>query len=151
MKKNRQQAILQLIEQEDVSTQEELMRALNAQGFTVTQATVSRDITALKLVKVPLAQGKYKYAPAKSDSSETSDKFNAILKNSCRSVDYAGNIVAVKCYSGMANAACAAVDALIEERIVGTIAGDDTFFVLCRDEASAQSFSALLKTYMSEE
>ncbi|MBQ7596977.1 MAG: arginine repressor [Clostridia bacterium] len=148
MKKNRQEAILSLIESENVSTQEELMRALNALGYSVTQATVSRDIKALKLVKVPLSQGKYRYAPAKSETHEASDKFHAILKNSGRSVDFAGNMVVVKCFSGMANAACAAVDALIEERIVGTLAGDDTFFVLCRDETAAQTIAALLRTYI---
>ena len=150
MKRNRQEAILSLIEKENVSTQEELMQALKELGFSVTQATVSRDIKSLQLVKVPLAQGRYTYAQAHNDSRESLDKFHTILKNSGRSVDFAGNMVAVKCFAGMANAACAAVDALIEERIVGTLAGDDTFFVLCRDEAAARSIASLLKTYIEK-
>ena len=148
MKKNRQEAILALIAQEDIGTQEELLHALKEQGYTVTQATVSRDIKSLRLVKVPLSEGKYKYAPAKGDGHEALGKYHSILRNSSRSVDYAGNIVVVKCYAGMANAACAAVDALIEARIVGTLAGDDTFFVLCRDENAAQNIAALLRTYI---
>ena len=150
MKRNRQEAILSLIEKQDISTQEELLQSLKALGYSVTQATVSRDIKAMQLVKVPLAQGKYKYAQAHSDKHESLDKFHAILKNSGRSVDFAGNMVVVKCYAGMANAACAAVDALIEDRIVGTLAGDDTFFVLCRDETCARAIAALLKTYIEK-
>ena len=148
MKKNRQEAILSLISQENVGTQEELMHALNALGYSVTQATVSRDIKALGLVKIPLSQGKYKYAPAKNEAREASDKFHAILRNSAKSVDYAGNIVVVRCYAGMANAACAAVDALILENIVGTLAGDDTFFVLCRTETAAKNLAEMLRNYL---
>ena len=147
MKKNRQEALLALIEKEEIATQEDLMRRLNAQGFTVTQATVSRDIKALKLVKSPLPGGQYKYALPEREKESVADKFRSILDHSVLRVDHAGNMVCVKCYSGMANAACAAVDELRDEQIVGTIAGDDTFFVLCRDEASALTVEVKLKHY----
>lgn len=147
MKKNRQEALLALIEKETIATQEDLMRRLNAQGFAVTQATVSRDIKALKLVKSPLPGGQYKYALPAREKESAADKFRSILNHSVLNVDHAGNMVAVKCYSGMANAACAAVDEMHDEQIVGTLAGDDTFFVLCRDEAVALTVEAKLKHY----
>ena len=151
MKKNRQEAILALIEKENIGTQEELMTKLNLMGYSVTQATVSRDIKALKLVKSPVAEGKYKYALPKSEAQNASDKFYSILSHSALHADYAGNMVVVKCFAGMANAACAAVDALITDRIVGTLAGDDTFFVLCRDEASASAVAQLLQNLILNE
>ena len=144
MKKNRHEAILALIEKENIGTQEELMTKLNELGYSVTQATVSRDIKALKLVKSPVADGQYKYSAVKKDEGDFSNKFYSILDHSVLSVDYACNMVCVKCYSGMAQAACAAVDNLINDRIVGTLAGDDTFFILCRSESSAGEIRNLI-------
>lgn len=141
MKKNRHDAILALIEQENISTQEELMSKLNMMGYKVTQATVSRDIKALKLVKTPVPGGQYKYSAVKNKNDDFSDKYHSILAHSVTSVDYAGNIAVVKCYSGMAQAAAAALDNLVSENIVGTLAGDDTVFVLCRSESCAADFA----------
>lgn len=140
MKKNRHEAILNLIEQQDIGTQEELMQRLNDMGYKVTQATVSRDIKYLKLIKTPVSSGQYKYSYVNNDTQDFSGKYYSILSHSVTSVDYAGNIAVVKCFAGMANAACAAMDSLEIENIVGTLAGDDTIFVLCRDEQSAQNF-----------
>ena len=140
MKKNRHEAILSLISQQDIGTQEELMQKLNDLGYKVTQATVSRDIKYLKLIKTPVASGQYKYSYVNNESEDFSGKYYSILSHSVTSVDYAGNMAVVKCYAGMANAACAAMDNLEIENIVGTLAGDDTIFVLCRDEQSAGSF-----------
>ncbi len=140
MKKNRHEAILNLIEQQDIGTQEELMQKLNDMGYKVTQATVSRDIKYLKLIKTPVSSGQYKYSYVNNDTQDFSGKYYSILSHSVTSVDYAGNIAVVKCFAGMANAACAAMDSLEIENIVGTLAGDDTIFVLCRDEQSAQNF-----------
>ncbi|MBQ8029037.1 MAG: arginine repressor [Clostridia bacterium] len=148
MKKNRHDAILALIEQENISTQEELMTKLNQMGYKVTQATVSRDIKSLKLVKTPVPGGQYKYSAVKNENDDYSDKYHSILAHSVTSVDYAGNIAVVKCFSGMAQAAAAALDNLVTENIVGTLAGDDTVFVLCRNEASAESFTNHVGKYV---
>ena len=140
MKKNRHEAILSLISHQDIGTQEELMQKLNELGYKVTQATVSRDIKYLKLIKTPAASGQYKYSYVNSETEDFSGKYYSILSHSVTSVDYAGNMAVVKCYAGMANAACAAMDNLEIENIVGTLAGDDTIFVLCRNEESAAEF-----------
>lgn len=140
MKKNRHEAILSLISREDIGTQEELMQKLNELGYKVTQATVSRDIKSLKLIKTPVSSGQYKYSYVNSETEDFSGKYYSILSHSVTSVDYAGNMAVVKCYAGMANAACAAMDNLEIENIVGTLAGDDTIFVLCRNAESAQEF-----------
>lgn len=145
MKKNRHEAILSLIARQDIGTQEELMQKLNDLGYKVTQATVSRDIKYLKLIKTPVASGQYKYSYVNSESEDFSGKYYSILSHSVTSVDYAGNMAVVKCFAGMANAACAAMDNLEIENIVGTLAGDDTIFVLCRDEVSASDFKAYIE------
>ncbi|MBQ7861268.1 MAG: arginine repressor [Clostridia bacterium] len=145
MKKNRHEAILSLIAQQDIGTQEELMQKLNELGYKVTQATVSRDIKYLKLIKTPVASGQYKYSYVNNEAEDFSGKYYSILSHSVTSVDYAGNMAVVKCYAGMANAACAAMDNLEIENIVGTLAGDDTIFVLCRDERSAGEFKEYIE------
>lgn len=145
MKKNRHEAILSLIAQQDIGTQEELMQKLNELGYKVTQATVSRDIKYLKLIKTPVASGQYKYSYVNNEAEDFSGKYYSILSHSVTSVDYAGNMAVVKCYAGMANAACAAMDNLEIENIVGTLAGDDTIFVLCRDERSASEFKEYIE------
>ena len=145
MKKNRHEAILSLIAQQDIGTQEELMQNLNELGYKVTQATVSRDIKYLKLIKTPVASGQYKYSYVNNEAEDFSGKYYSILSHSVTSVDYAGNMAVVKCYAGMANAACAAMDNLEIENIVGTLAGDDTIFVLCHDERSAGEFKEYIE------
>lgn len=147
MKGNRQDAILALIEKEDISTQEELMLKLNKMGYKVTQATVSRDIKSLKLVKSLSPNGHYRYSAVKSSGENIADKYRSILSHSVVSVDYAMNTVVIKCYSGMANAAAAALDGLVSEKIVGSLAGDDTVFVLCRTAETAQEFKKLIEKY----
>lgn len=144
MKKNRHEAILSLIEKEDIGTQEELMLKLNMLGYKVTQATVSRDINQLKLIKTPVNSGQYKYSFVKNNSEDYSGKYFSILSHSVMSVNYAGNMAVIKCYSGMAQAACAAVDSLNIENIIGTLAGDDTIFLLCKSEDSAKDFKAYI-------
>lgn len=147
MKRNRHEAILSLVEKEELGTQEELMCRLHELGYNVTQATVSRDIKALKLVKSPVEKGRYKYSAAKNENEDMSQKFFSILTHSVTGADYAGNMVVVKCISGMAGAACEAIDNLIEKGVVGTLAGDNTFFVLCRDEKSAGDFCEKVKRF----
>ena len=147
MKRNRHEAILSLVEKEELGTQEELMCRLHELGYNVTQATVSRDIKALKLVKSPVENGRYKYSAAKNENEDMSQKFFSILTHSVTGADYAGNMVVVKCISGLAGAACEAIDNLVEKGVVGTLAGDNTFFVLCRDEKSAGDFCEKIKRF----
>lgn len=115
------------------------MRKLNDMGYKVTQATVSRDIKSLKLVKTPAGSGQYKYTYVHSEQKH-SDKFYSILSRAVLSVDYVQNIAVVKCSAGMAQAACASVDNILKDKIVGSLAGDDTIFVLCRSEEAAHEF-----------
>lgn len=152
MKKKRHQIILELIENNRITTQDQLQEMLKQQGFDVTQATVSRDIKELMLVKKLNSKGEYSYTlPNKERSEET--KLKSIFSQSVIGVDYAGNIVVVKCFSGMANAACAAIDsnAISNKSIVGTIAGDDSFFILCRTEDAASSLVNTIKNFIIKE
>ena len=145
MKKKRHEKILELIARYPIDTQEELLRRLRDAGFEVTQATVSRDIKELRLLKVLSPDGKYRYTPAKEEAKENAAKFYTLFADSALSVDYAQNIVAVKCQTGMANAVCAAMDALTWVDIVGTLSGDDTIFILMRNETAAGSLAGELK------
>ena len=139
MKASRLRVISKLIAENPIATQEELLSHLREQGFAVTQATVSRDIKELRLIKVTDADGRTRYAsPGESGFSEHSDKFNTIFRESVISVKTAVNIVVIKCYTGMGNAACAALDAIGFEHIVGTIAGDDTIFAAVESAQDAK-------------
>lgn len=138
MKKKRHSMILKLIEKYSIGTQEELLDRLKENGFNSTQATVSRDIKELRLVKQMDKKGSYRYVEGKSETDEYLSKFNAIFAHSVISSDYAGNTVVIKCFTGMAQAACATFDNMEWEGLVGTIAGDDTIFALCRTENLAQ-------------
>ncbi len=143
MKKQRQSKILQLISQNCISRQEELAELLNKSGFIVTQATVSRDIKDLRLVKILDSSGKYKYALAGAGSSGSLDneKYFNIIREGAVSVDFAVNLVIVKCHTGMAGAVCSALDATAHESIVGTLAGDDTIFIAVRSEDKAAALA----------
>lgn len=138
MKSRRHSKILELIAQNEIDTQEELLNKLCESGFSVTQATVSRDIKELRLIKTLAHDGKYKYTTSvpKSDNN-MSFRFNAIFNESVNEVDYAQNLVVIKCYTGMANAACAAIDLMHWQGAVGTIAGDDTILMVMRNEEFA--------------
>ena len=145
MKERRHAKILELIGKYNIDTQEGLLDRLRKEGFDVTQATVSRDIKELRLVKTLLPDGKYKYSLERENVKDVSSKFYSMFPDSAMSVAYAQNIVVIKCFTGMANAVCAALDAARLENIVGTVAGDDTIFVLLSDESSAADFAAELK------
>lgn len=138
MKKKRLEKILELIKEYDIENQDLLMRMLEKEGFKVTQATVSRDIKELDLVKVVSKFGGYKYVARENGSKENVNKFISIFRESVLGIDYAGNMIVIKSYAGMANAACAAVDSMSWNGILGTIAGDDTIFVVCRSETVAE-------------
>lgn len=132
MKKIRHQQIVDIIRNRDVETQEELASYLKEAGFSVTQATVSRDIRELQLSKMPVGNGKQKYVVLKKDENPMEDKFIRVLKDGFVSMDMAQNILVIKTVSGMAMAVAAAVDALQFPEVVGCIAGDDTIMVAVR-------------------
>lgn len=132
MKYSRHSKILEIIENEEIETQEDLASSLRECGFNVTQATVSRDIKELRLIKVLTKSGRYKYATIKQHENTITERFIKIFKDSVVSIDNAENIIVIKTLIGAANAAAAALDALDIKDAVGTIAGDDTIFVLMR-------------------
>ena len=136
MKKNRQALIARLIEENIISTQEELLAMLLEAGINVTQATVSRDIKEMHIVKHPAPTGEYKYCLPTSAPEENSSKYMSILIGSAICTDIAMNTVVLKCHVGTAQAACAALDSMGLQGVAGTLAGDDTIFVLCYTEDS---------------
>lgn len=142
MKQNRHKAIVDIIENNEIYNQESLLKFLKSDGFEVTQATVSRDIKVLGLVKVMGESGKYKYARHHDiNSKKNAIKFKSVFVEAVISVDYALNTVVIKCHVGMANAACAALDSMNIGDVVGTLAGDDTIFVLVRSEQAAKEYA----------
>lgn len=153
MKKRRLEKILDLITKIDISTQEELQELLRRMGFNVTQATVSRDIKELKLVKITCENGGYKYAlPVISDTQQKRiEKLNTIFIGSVISVDYAVNMVVIKCDVGMAQAACASFDSMEYPNVVGSLAGDDTIFIVMRNERNAEELCETLKNILNEQ
>lgn len=132
MKSVRQVAILDIIEKQDVETQEELAEALRARGMKVTQATVSRDIKELRLLKVLTPSGAYKYATADKAENNLNDRFIRMLAESLLSVAASNNLVVVKTLSGSANVAAEALDSLHWPEILGTLAGDNTILMIIR-------------------
>lgn len=134
MKTARQNKIIELVEKNEIETQEELGELLKNAGFTVTQATISRDIRELKLTKVAIDLDRQKYIVLRSHNSEMNEKYARILRDSFVSMAKAQNILVVKTVSGMAMAAAAALDALQVDGIVGCIAGDDTIMCAIRTE-----------------
>ncbi|WMC92931.1 arginine repressor [Kineothrix sp. MB12-C1] len=132
MKKSRHGKIVELIENYNIETQDELADRLKEAGFQVTQATVSRDIRELKLSKIPTGDGKQKYVVLKQDDSHLGEKYIRVLRDGFASMDMAQNILVIKTVSGMAMAVAAAIDAMKMKEIVGSIAGDDTIMIAIR-------------------
>ncbi len=150
IRKQRQKAILELITEQQISTQEDLIKGLLGKGFDATQATVSRDIKELGLVKRPVKGGKSAYTAGETKANKIASKYNSIFKESVIAADYAMNTCVIKTHVGMANAACAALDALMHEEIVGTLAGDDTIFALCRTEVAAKTICEKVRSLLGE-
>ena len=151
MKSKRQEKILELIADHSVQTQEQLLDQLRQCGFHSTQATVSRDIRELCLVKAATTEG-YRYVSSRNESfnPKTQGRFETIFHESVLGVDYAGHVVLVKCYSGMANAACEVFDALKWKNVVGTLSGDDTFLIVARSERDAKTICTELGHYIGQ-
>lgn len=138
MKYNRHARILDLIERFEIETQDDLAEKLRDIGMEVTQATISRDIKELRLVKVMSAEGRYRYSAMHQDGAAMNDRLLIILREAFVSSDYANNILVIKTLPGMAQAVAASVDALGWDEILGSIAGDDTLMVVCRAEKFAE-------------
>ena len=145
MKVKRQAKILEIIQNRSIETQDELIRALEESGYRATQATVSRDIKELRLIKILDGEGRYCYSAMKAGGEQVPSKFMSIFQDAVVSIDHACNLVVVKCLSGMAQAACAAMDSLQWESVVGTLAGEDTFVCITRSTESAVELVEELK------
>ncbi len=140
-KKQRQELLINIITEKEIGTQEELIREFSKSGNDATQATISRDIKELGIIKRKGANGNYRYTYSyRTDGPDNSSMFIS----SAIECEAAGHIVCVKCYSGMASAACAVLDSMNAPNTVGTIAGDDTIFILMKSEHDANALASRL-------
>ena len=141
MKNDRQNTILEIIAAENIETQEQLLDRLAQRGIRSTQATISRDIKQMHLIKEPVGQGVYKYAVSGNRTKlNFAEKLRTIFRESITSIAYAQNIVVIKTMPGLASAACSALDNMNISYMVGSLAGDDTAFLLMKDNTSADEF-----------
>lgn len=141
MKNDRQSMILEIISQENIETQEQLLSRLQERGITSTQATISRDIKQLRLVKELAPSGSYRYVAAdRQEGKSSAGRLRNIFKEGVVSVEAAQNLVVVKTMPGLASAACSALDGMEIAGMVGSLAGDDTGMLIMRDSASAEAF-----------
>ncbi len=141
MKSKRQAKIMEIISTSNIETQEQLLQELQKAGFTSTQATISRDIKELRIVKELTSLGTYHYTAASKDASPAfSDRLNTIFRECVTSFDYAQNIIVIHTLPGLANAAASALDAMSRSVVLGTLAGDDTVVAIMRDANAAAAF-----------
>ena len=141
MKNDWQAMILDIISQENIETQEQLLARLRERGVASTQATISRDIKQLHLIKEPVGRGVYKYAVSGNRTRlNVAEKLRTIFRESITSIESAQNIVVVKTMPGLASAACSALDHMEIAYMVGSLAGDDTALLVMKDAESAAAF-----------
>lgn len=145
MKGTRQKKILELIDKNDIDTQEMLVEKLHESGFEVTQTTASRDIRELKLVKVMTGRGTYKYTAPGAVKEKSAPVINSAITDSVISVDYANNLIVVKTLPGMGNAVGVCIDSLETSKVLGSVAGDDTVLVVVREEKLAETVASELR------
>ena len=145
MKNDRQNQLLQIISEEIIETQEQLLSALEESGFRSTQATISRDIKDLRIVKELSDSGSYRYTVQQAESASFVSRLNNIFHECVVKLDHAQNIVVIHTLPGLASAACSAVDGMDIGYVVGTIAGDDTGLILMRDSDYAREFCEELR------
>jgi len=145
MKNKRQELILELIESIDVETQDELAALLRSRGMTVTQATISRDIKDLRLIKTLSDKGVYKYIPAENGDFRNQSALIRIFSDTVTGVEAAGNLIVIRTLTGTANAAAEALDSLHWAEVCGSIAGDNTIFVALRDGVNVAEVVRKLK------
>jgi len=147
MKSQRQAKIVEIISNTDVETQEQLLQALVEAGFNSTQATISRDIKEMRIVKELTSLGTYRYSvPEKDAAPALSDRLNNIFRECLVSVDYAENLVVIHTLPGMASAAASALDAMHSSAVLGTLAGDDTVMIVMREGHAAAAFTGEIKS-----
>lgn len=150
MKSKRQEKIMEIISTSNIETQEQLLQELQNAGFTSTQATISRDIKELRIVKELTSMGTYRYTSASRDVSNTfSNRLNTIFRECVTSFDYAQNIIVIHTLPGLANAAASALDAMSRSVVLGTLAGDDTVVAIMRDNNSAAAFCGEIRSLMN--
>ena len=150
MKSQRQAKILEIIANRNVETQEQLLAALQAEGFRGTQATISRDIKELRIVKELTSLGTYRYTVSNSDIGNSfSARLNTIFRECVISFDYAQNLVVLRTLPGLASAAGSAIDAMNLSTIVGSLAGDDTVMIVMRDTNAAATFCGEIKNLLN--
>lgn len=146
MKSKRQAKIMEIISTTNVETQEQLLQELQEAGFTSTQATISRDIKELRIVKELTSFGTYRYTTATREVPNTfSSRLNTIFRECVTNFDYAQNIIVIHTLPGLANAAASALDAMNMSVVLGSIAGDDTVFIVMRDTNAAAAFCGEIK------
>ncbi len=150
MKAKRQAKIMEIIATKNVETQEQLLQQLQEAGFTSTQATVSRDIKELRIVKELTSFGTYRYTTAVREVPNSFlGRLNTIFRESVTAFDYAQNIIVIHTLPGLAGAAASALDAMNMSVVLGTIAGDDTVFVVMRDSNAAAAFCGEIKSLLN--
>ena len=150
MKSQRQAKIIEIISNRNVETQEQLLAALQKEGFRGTQATISRDIKELRIVKELTSMGTYRYTtPSNELGGSFSSRMNTIFRECVVSYDYAQNIIVIRTLPGLASAAGSAIDAMNMSLVVGTLAGDDTVMVVMRDNNAAAAFCGEIKNLIS--
>lgn len=146
MKSQRQAKIMEIISNRNVETQEQLLELLLQEGFRCTQATISRDIKELRIVKELDNLGDYRYTAASGDTGSTfSARLNTIFRECVTGVDYAQNLIVIRTLPGLASAAGSAIDAMGMNKVVGSLAGDDTVMVVMRDNNAAAAFCGEIK------
>ncbi len=148
MKNNRQKVILEIISNNDIETQHQLIKALENVGVKSTQATISRDIKELRLIKELTPRGTYRYAAASKENEDYSERLRTIFKECAISVAQAQNIVVIKTLPGLANAASSALDNMDIKDLVGTLAGDDTSFIAMSDNEAAKRLCREIRELM---
>ena len=150
MKSQRQAKILEIISNRNVETQEQLLAALQEAGFRGTQATISRDIKELRIVKELTNLGTYRYTTSSNElSGSFSTKMNTIFRECIVSFDYAQNIIVIRTLPGLASAAASAIDSMNMSAVIGSLAGDDTVMVVMRDMNAAASFCGEIKSLLN--
>ena len=149
MKTDRQNEIIRIIESEEIETQEELAARLRTEGYKVTQATVSRDIKELRLIKISGQHNTYCYAKPGRRETAVNKRMIRLLSDSTISIDYAGQMIVVKTLSGSANAAAEAIDNMNWKEVLGTIAGDNTVFLVVRNEIDSAEISSRIHKLIS--
>ena len=150
MKTQRQAKIIEIISTRDIETQEQLLQALQEAGYYSTQATISRDIKELRIVKELTNFGTYRYTTSTKDGSHTfSARLNTIFRECITGFDYAQNMVVIKTMPGLASAAASAVDTMNMSVVLGTLAGDDTVFIVMRDSNAAAAFCGEIRNLLN--